>query len=86
MRELISSVSPKGQITIPLEIRKLLNVKPRDKVAFKVEGEEVKIAPVGSRLAASYMAVPALKHPRSFKEMAEIAREEQAQEAASEGL
>lgn len=86
MRELISSVSPKGQITIPLEIRKLLNVKPRDKVAFKVEGEEVKIAPVGSRLAASYMAVAALKHPRSFKEMAEIAREEQAQEAASEGI
>lgn len=85
MKELISSVSPKGQITIPVQIRRFLNVKPKDKVAFKVEGEEVKIAPAGSRLVASYMAVPALKHRRSLKEMSEIAREEQAQEAAREG-
>lgn len=85
MKELVSSVSPKGQITIPLEIRKFLGVNPKDKVAFRVEGEEVKITPVGSRLAASYKAVPALKQPLGFKEMAEIAGEEHVQDAAKEG-
>ena len=32
-----SSVSPKGQVTIPVEIRRLLGVKPKDKVVFRVE-------------------------------------------------
>jgi len=69
-----------------LEIRRLLGVKPKDKVAFKVEGEEVKITPLRSRLEASFQAVPPLKHPLTLKEITDIAREEHAQEAAGEGL
>ena len=34
MKEMLSSVSPKGQITIPVAIRRLLGVKPKDTVAF----------------------------------------------------
>jgi AbrB family looped-hinge helix DNA binding protein len=86
MEEYISSVSPKGQITIPIEIRKRLGVKPKDKVAFRMEGDEVTITPVTSRLAASFQSVPALKPPRNWKEIEEIAREEHAQEVAREGL
>ncbi|MCL5075718.1 MAG: AbrB/MazE/SpoVT family DNA-binding domain-containing protein [Chloroflexi bacterium] len=87
MKELVSSVSPKGQITIPVEIRKLLGVKPKDKVVFKVEeGEGVKIAPLGSRLETSFKAVPPLKQPLTLREMSDIAGGEQAQEAAREGL
>ena len=47
MKEYVSSVSPKGQITIPIEIREMLGVKPKDKVIFEV-GEEG----VGRREAA----------------------------------
>src|SRR5438067_594607 len=54
MKELTSSVSPKGQITLPIEIRKLLNIKPKDKVAFTVDQEGVRIMPVKSRLAAGF--------------------------------
>ncbi len=86
MKEFLSSVSPKGQITIPLEIRQQLGIKPKDKVAFIVEDGEVRIAPAKSRLQASYQAVPALKQPRSLEEMIDIAHEEQAREAAQEGL
>jgi len=87
MKEYVRSISPKGQITIPLEVRKLLGVKPKDKVAFRVEeGEVVKITSLGSQLEARFMAVPPLKRALTFGEMADIAREEQAQEAAREGL
>ncbi len=40
-REAVSSVSPKGQITIPAAIRHLLGVGPKDRVAFRVENGEV---------------------------------------------
>jgi len=86
MKEYSSSVSPKGQVTIPLEIRKLLGVKPKDRVTFTVDGQQVRIQPLGSRLAASYRAVPPLKNSLTLTEMADIAHEEHAQDAAREGL
>ncbi len=86
MKEFTSSVSPKGQVTIPIKIRKRLGVKPKDKVAFYIEGDEVKIAPVTSALDESYGSVAPLKPPRNWNEIEEIAREEQAQSAVREGL
>ena len=82
MKEQLSSVSPKGQITIPAEIRQLLGVKPKDKVAFRVEGGEVKIAPARSPLEESYRAVPALAKAVSLEEMEELVAEEAARQAA----
>jgi antitoxin PrlF len=86
MKEYVSSVSPKGQITIPIEIRKRLGVEPRDKVVFLVEGDEVKIVPITSSLEAGFQAFPALERPLSTEDMAAIAWEEHAQEIAREGL
>lgn len=86
MDDMVSSVSPKGQITIPASIRKRLGVKPRDRVMFVVEGDEVKIVPFRSRLEASYQAVPALDPPRTLEEMAEIAWAEHVQDIAREGV
>ena len=86
MKELVSSVSPKGQVTIPLEIRRLLGVRPKDKVAFYLEGDSVKIVPLRSELAAIYRSVPALDPPRSLEEISRIAWEEHAQHVAQEGL
>jgi hypothetical protein len=40
----------------------------------------------GKRLATSFQTIPALADPKTLKEMTEIAREEAAQEAASEGV
>ncbi len=86
MSVLTSSVSPKGQITMPAEIRKLLGVKPKDRVAFLVAENGVRLAPATSGLAASFGAVPALEPPRTLREMMEITGEEQAREAAGEDL
>jgi AbrB family looped-hinge helix DNA binding protein len=86
MKEMLSSVSPKGQVTLPVEIRRLLGIKPRDKVAFRLEQGKVEITAAASALAASYQAIPALKPARSWKEIEALVGEEIAQDAAREGL
>ncbi|MBI2849166.1 MAG: AbrB family transcriptional regulator [Chloroflexi bacterium] len=51
MKELHSTITIKGQVTIPVEIRRLLRVGPHDKVAFLVEVDQVRLAPATSVVA-----------------------------------
>lgn len=48
MRELLSTVTTKGQVTIPVEVRRLLGVKAHEKVAFIVEGNLIRLVRKGS--------------------------------------
>lgn len=43
---MLSTVTSKGQITIPKEIRQLLNINPHDKVDFVIEGDRAILVPV----------------------------------------
>ena len=43
MREFQTSVTTKGQVTIPVEVRRLLGIKPHDKVAFVVDDGCVRV-------------------------------------------
>jgi AbrB family looped-hinge helix DNA binding protein len=81
-----SSVSPKGQVTIPAEIRRLLGVKPKDRIAFEVVAGDVRIKQAPSALDEIYQSVPALAQPRTWQEIKDTVREEQAQQAAREGM
>ena len=38
-----STVSTKGQITIPIAIRRLLEISPGDAVLYEVEGKKVRL-------------------------------------------
>lgn len=87
MKEFERSVSNKGQITLPLEIRRQFGIRPKDKVIITIDGDEVRVLPrAARRLKEFYQTVPALQPPRTLDEMTEIAHDEQAQEAAREGL
>lgn len=86
MKEFLSSVSPKGQITLPAEVRRSLGIKPKDKVAIRMDDELVTIAPAANAFLAAYRSIPPLATPLSDREMTEIAAEEAAQAAAREGL
>ena len=48
MKEHVSTLTRKGQVTIPVEIRRALALKEGDKVAFELEGDKVRLAPQGS--------------------------------------
>ena len=47
---MLATVTTKGQVTIPKEIRDLLHLRSNDKVDFIVEGDRVLMAPVKTLL------------------------------------
>jgi len=60
MGDMTSSMSQKGQVTIPAEVRKRLGLRPKDRVRFRVQGDTVSIEPYRSNIDAWYQTVPAL--------------------------
>jgi AbrB family looped-hinge helix DNA binding protein len=57
----ISSISRKGQVTIPKEVRDYLGLKAGDKVVFTIEGSRVVV-----RKASSKSLVEILESARSW--------------------
>jgi AbrB family looped-hinge helix DNA binding protein len=88
MKEYESSVSPKGQVTIPKEVRLHWGIGARDRVLFRVEDGGVQLVPAPRRsaLADGYRSIPALARALSDDDMTRIAAEEHAAHVAREGL
>lgn len=84
MSELSSSVSPKGQVTIPMEIRRRFGIKPRDVVRFQVVNGEIKLVREEATLETAFGSVPALARPMAWSEVEQIAWDEQAAHVAAE--
>jgi AbrB family looped-hinge helix DNA binding protein len=63
MKETLSTVTGKGQVTIPIEIRADWDLKPKDKVIFEREGEKIVIRPAASTLMAGFGAVAPKRRP-----------------------
>src|SRR3954469_12967807 len=81
MNTSITTVTTKGQVTIPAEIREHLGIKPKDRVRFEVaEDGSVRVAPAPSRLAALFKSV---KPPAVQKDDKTLRREFEEGVAAS---
>ena len=78
MKEIVTTMTQRGQVTVPAEVRRMLGLHPRDKVAFAIEEGEVKLLPAKFTLQSAYRSVPPLARPVSDKKMARIAKEERA--------
>lgn len=85
-QEFRSRVSPKGQITLPSEIRKELGIKPKDQVSIQIRDGVITVVPRESRLLRHYQIAGGLEKPLSWKEIETIAHEEHAKHVAREGL
>lgn len=77
-KQLISIVSSQGQVTIPVLVRRHLNVDTDDKVAFVIEETgEVKLTPATYPNIASLKGVAgSIKKLLSWKKMKQIAHED----------
>jgi len=85
MRELETTMTQKGQVTIPQEIRARLGLKPKDRVRFAVDGEVVTLRPASSKLLAGYGAVAPKHRPEDWARVREEVEQAIAEEVASEG-
>ena len=84
MQNFETTLTEKGQITIPQEIRKLLGLHPKDKVRFEVEGDVVKIKLATSQLLAGFGAVSPKHRPENFQAMRDEFEEGVANDVISE--
>jgi AbrB family looped-hinge helix DNA binding protein len=80
------SVDPKGRVTIPVAVRRLLGVEAGGTVSFSVRDGDVVLRAVRSPLDQSFRAIPALSPHRTWKEIKRLAAEDRAERLAREGL
>ena len=76
MREITATVTERGQVTIPVEVRRLLGIKPRDKVSFAIENGQVRLVPAGYTLESAYGSVKPIARPEDFAAISKAAIEE----------
>jgi AbrB family looped-hinge helix DNA binding protein len=87
MRELLSIVTRKGQITLPAELRKSLGIKEGDKVALSLAGPDqgqICLRPVRSVAELTFGAVKPRQQPEDFEALRQQFEEGSAQEAMAE--
>lgn len=84
MSRIESSVSPKGQVTIPRDVRVRWGIQAKDRVVFVIEDGEVRLEPLRMSIMDSYGAIPPLREPLSDNEQTHIAAEEHADRAAAQ--
>lgn len=87
MKEILSVVTRRGQITLPAEIRKSLGIKEGDKVAFSLgnpERAQVILRPVHSVAELTFGAVTPRKRPEDFEELRRSFEEGTAEEVMAE--
>jgi antitoxin PrlF len=78
VKETISTITSKGQLTLPAEVRRHLGLRTGDKVSFVIEdsGKVTLRVPKYPNVASLAGAAGKLDRPMNMEEMLEIARED----------
>ena len=78
MKEIISTITSKGQVTIPAEIRKYLGIATNEEIAFVIDDDGVVRlrVPRYPTIASLRGAAGRLNKPLSWQEIQKIAHED----------
>ena len=83
MREITTTTTQRNQVTIPVEVRRLLGLKPGDKVAFTIEGGgKVRLAAASFSLESAYGSVKPSTSPEDFDEVSRSAKDAKTEDTA----
>ena len=81
-----STITSKGQTTLPAQVRQALHLKAGDKILYEIQGDSVIIRPHPGVMAVfGALKPPAGKSAVPFKKAREGAREAWTREAVREG-
>src|SRR3990172_7265586 len=67
LKEIVTSLTQRGQVTVPAEVRRLLGLKPRDKVAFTIDDDQVRLRPATFTIDTAFGSVPPKNRPEDFE-------------------
>ena len=79
MKKIVRTITQRSQVTIPAEVRRVLGVKPGDKVAFTIDDGGVRLASVSFGLESAYGSVKPVETPENFEEISRTAKEAKAE-------
>lgn len=82
MKEITTTITQASQVTIPAEVRQLLGVKPRDKIAFAIEGDQVRLVPASFSLESVYGSVKPSGQPEAFDRISRAVKDAKAEKTA----
>jgi AbrB family looped-hinge helix DNA binding protein len=77
-REIWASVTERGQVTIPAEVRKALGLGKRDKVIFSMEDGVVEVKRPAFTLETAYASIKPLRRPEDWERRILEAKDEKA--------
>jgi AbrB family looped-hinge helix DNA binding protein len=83
MKEIATTITQRGQVTIPVEVQRLLGVGPRDRVAFAIENDEVRLVPAKHTLESVGASLEPPGGRQDFDQMVREAKEEHAAEVVA---
>jgi antitoxin PrlF len=84
MREITTTLTKKGQVTVPVEIRNFFGLKTNDKITFKISDGIVQISPAKYSIEDVYGIVKPINKPENFKKIREDAVKEYVQKVYKE--
>ncbi len=84
MNEFTTTITQRGQVTIPAEVRRILGVKPRDKVTFTILDGEVRLSPVSLTLESAFGSVKPSKRPEDFDAISRAAKQAKSEQTTHE--
>lgn len=79
MKHIITSMTQRGQVTIPVEIRHKFGLKPGDKVMFTIEDGQVTVEPVKFSLEDAFASVQPRNRPEDIERLIHEAKDERAE-------
>lgn len=71
-----ATITSKGQVTVPANIREQLNLQTGDRLDFEIENGTIRVVPVGKGTLEEFMSIlPQATHIVSVEEMNEAIAE-----------
>jgi AbrB family looped-hinge helix DNA binding protein len=84
VQEIVSTINRKGQVTLPIAVRERLGLSTAGKVAFVIDGADVRLRPVTWSVSSLYGSVAPLRgrDTSDFEEQIDEALAEEASRIA----
>jgi AbrB family looped-hinge helix DNA binding protein len=77
-REIWASVTERGQVTIPAEVRRALGLGKRDKVIFSLEDGVVEVKRPAFTLETAFASIKPLRQPEDWEDRIREAKDQKA--------
>ncbi len=78
MKQISTTMTQRGQVTIPAEVRRKFRLKPGDKVVFTVDDDHVTVEPERFSLEDVFGSIEPLQRPDDIDELVRQAKDERA--------